>query len=41
MATTLAEAEKKDGKAKVTTEILKNTIQKLCTMIRQGKSITI
>lgn len=28
MATTLAEAEKKDGKAKVTTEILKNTIQK-------------
>ena len=28
MATTLAEAEKKEGKAKVTTEILKNTIQK-------------
>ncbi len=28
MATTLAEAEKKDGKAKVTTDILKNTIQK-------------
>ena len=28
MATTLAEAEKKDGKPKVTTEILKNTIQK-------------
>ena len=28
MATTLAEAEKKEGKAKVTTDILKNTIQK-------------